>query len=265
MSQGTKVDWANLGLDHAASWNPIAAYTYGTDDNPELRGWACIKHGPGCLHCYSETMNRWLGTGFDYSLAGMNQVQLRLVDVDKPLHWRKPTGVFVCSMSDLFGEFVPLAYTIQIVDTCIKANWHRFALLTKRYGRMADYFSQLHGEWTHRHIWIGVTVTEQVSADHALMFLRNLRREFPDMILWVSCEPSLGMIDWVGWEGIANWIVFGCESGKGRRPANDARARETRDWCKASHVAFYLKQLERDGKIVHKPELDGQSYTEFPA
>ena len=61
-------------------------------------------------------------------------------------------------------------------------------------------------------------------------------------------------------------VIFGDESGRKRRPAEEAWAAETRDACAETGTAFYYKQWHgANGKKVHLPMLDGRAYREFPA
>jgi len=259
----TKISWAHLGLDRGVTWNPIAPY--GPDGK---RGWACVKINDACKFCYAETLNQNLrfGNGLPYSVQGMQQSRLELVNLDQPLRWKKPRGIFVESMSDLFGEFVPREYTNQIMLTALLADWHRLALLTKRFNRMVEWVehSTLTGLTRASHIWWGMTVGHQKAADEALPYMRRMRELLgPNAILWVSYEPALEAVNWRGWETI-NWLVAGQESGKHRRPMDLSWVRYTRDWCITNSVAFYFKQVFDEGKKVEKPELDGQTWLQFP-
>src|SRR3990172_9849102 len=135
MSDGSKISLATLGLDRGATWNPIAAY--GPDGK---RGWACVKIDAACANCDAAMLNqnRRFGNGLDYTVQGMQQSRLELVNLDQPLRWKKPRGIFVCSMTDLFGDFA-MRFVPSIMDTVVRANWHRFALLTKRFENMANW------------------------------------------------------------------------------------------------------------------------------
>lgn len=72
-----------------------------------------------------------------------------------------------------------------------------------------------------------------------------------------------------------DWVIFGDESGRGRRPAELDWARTTRDACAESGVAFHFKQWcgeledgvdgDRVKKKIHLPMLDGQRHAEFPS
>ncbi len=61
-----------------------------------------------------------------------------------------------------------------------------------------------------------------------------------------------------------HWVICGCESGPHRRCADITWVRSLRDQCVSVSVPFFLKQIEQDGEINHTPELDGQTWTQFP-
>ena len=126
--------------------------------------------------------------------------------LQEPEHWRKPRTIFVCSMADLFGDWVPDEWIREVFDACAKAPQHRYLFLTKNPAR----YSQLikNGivmpntiEW-----WYGYTVDG----------LRELPNHRP--IGWhafVSVEPLLRAPDAKMLEGIAktSWIIVGAETG----------------------------------------------------
>ena len=59
-----------------------------------------------------------------------------------------------------------------------------------------------------------------------------------------------------------DWVIAGCESGPRRRPAQLDWFRRVRDQCVAAGTAFFLKQAEIDGKLIHMPPLDGKVWEE---
>lgn len=72
-----------------------------------------------------------------------------------------------------------------------------------------------------------------------------------------------------------DWVIFGDESGRRRRPAELEWARETRDACAIAGVAFHFKQWcgagidgvegDRNAKrVIHLPILDGVQHAAFP-
>ena len=89
----------------------------------------------------------------------------------------------------------------------------------------------------------------------------------------VSIEPCLSDIDLgidIG-HGVGDlaidrlgWVIVGGESGHNRRPAKIEHIRDLKDQCVDAGVAFFLKQMEIDGKVVKMPELDGKIWSEIP-
>ena len=65
--------------------------------------------------------------------------------------------------------------------------------------------------------------------------------------------------------GAVDWVVTGCESGRRARRANRDWFRRLRDQCVAAGRPFFYKQAaDEDGAIQSLPELDGQSWAQFP-
>ena len=103
-------------------------------------------------------------------------------------------NVFVCSMADLFGKWVPEEW-IEAVMTEVRAapQWN-FLFLTKFPQRLESI------TWP-QNAWVGTTVDEQYRVSIAEKAFRNV--DAP--VKWLSCEPlrerltftSLDMFDWV--------------------------------------------------------------------
>jgi len=104
-------------------------------------------------HCYAASMTRRLEAMGRPEYAGLvhnghfngtvRTLEDRLAD---PLHWRKPSRVFVNSMSDLFHLGVPFEFLDKVSAVMALCQEHEFQVLTKRPERMAGYFENL----THR-------------------------------------------------------------------------------------------------------------------
>ena len=56
--------------------------------------------------------------------------------LDEPQHWKKPRNIFVCSMADLFGDWVPDEWIEEVFKACDAAPWHRYLFLTKNPKRL---------------------------------------------------------------------------------------------------------------------------------
>jgi protein gp37 len=52
--------------------------------------------------------------------------------LDDPKRWRKPSRIFVNSMSDLFHEQIPLLFLQKILQMMEESPQHVFQILTKR-------------------------------------------------------------------------------------------------------------------------------------
>jgi protein gp37 len=210
-----------------------------------------------------------------------------------PLRWRKPTTVFVNSMSDLFHKDVPDEYIAAVWCSMAWTSWwnrgdvgwrgraakpvHTFQVLTKRHARMRSWVSGW-GERDQRvawieaardrgwcdhedvrdaalmpavldNVWLGMSVEDQKRAELRIPHLL----ETPAAVRFLSCEPLLGPVDLGPWTvpdatGTTpcipdlHWVIAGGESGHGARPMHPAWARQLRDQCAVSGVAFLLKQ-----------------------
>jgi protein gp37 len=202
----------------------------------------------------------------------------------QPLHWRKPRTVFVCSMCDLFHENVDWRIHQLVIDRMAAAKHCTFLVLTKRPETMGRCFSKLttisSKTWPLPipNVWIGVTAENQEEADKRIPILLSI----PAAKHFISYEPALGALkiapeflypmhsvsqpgNIIHRETSAiDWLITGCESGPGARPANIDWFRSLRDQCVAANVPFFLKQMMVDGKLVKMPLLDGQQWAQRP-
>ena len=133
MAENSKIEWTD------ASWNPIRACNKATGKI----GWYCEHASEGCRFCYAEAMNRRLGTGLDFKPGHRADVDLFLDNkmLAQPYHWKRPRMVFVCSMTDLFAEFVLDAWIDRIFTMMALCPQHSFQVLTKRSERMRHYMT----------------------------------------------------------------------------------------------------------------------------
>lgn len=58
--------------------------------------------------------------------------------LDTPKHWKKPRNIFVCSMADLFGAWVPDEWIEDVFTACKAAPQHKYLFLTKNPQRYRD-------------------------------------------------------------------------------------------------------------------------------
>ena len=136
MGDNSRIEWTD------ASWTAIRARCTGEGGKGRL-GWHCEPVSEGCCHCYSEAMNVRLGTGhpFKPGVLASGAVKLFLDEnmLLQPLRWKKPRSIFVCSMTDLFADFVPDEWIDKKFSVMALTPHHTYQVLTKRVERMRQY------------------------------------------------------------------------------------------------------------------------------
>jgi len=192
------------------------------------------------------------------------QIEWRKTVLDKPLRWRKPREIFVCSMSDLFHEKVPFGF-IQLVLSVIRSCNHTFLILTKRIKRAAQFFvfdkeNQAYASRLYRipkNLCLGVSVCNPDEKPK----IDTLRR-IPAALKFVSFEPLLADIGELDLTGIQQVIVGG-ESGPGARPMQPDWVRSIRDQCAEPDVPFFFKQWGGRNKKAAGRILDGREHNDL--
>ena len=206
-STNTAIEWTDK------TWNPTVG---------------CNKVSPGCKHCYAET----LAKRFHHNFPKGFEFTLHPERLDEPKHWRKPSRVFVNSMSDLFHEQMPILFLQKIFRVMEDCPRHVFQILTKRHERMLEIAPELN--WPPN-VWMGVSVENQDYV-HRVNYLRRV----PTAVRFLSCEPLLGPLR-LDLESI-HWVIVGGESGRGHRAIKAEWVRGIRAQAKAAAVAFFFKQ-----------------------
>lgn len=229
-STKTAIEWTDK------TWNPAVG---------------CNKVSPGCKNCYAEALTKRFykqyPDGFEFTIHPQR--------LDEPRRWRKPSRVFVNSMSDLFHERMPLDFLQAIFRVMSECPKHVFQVLTKRHERLVELAPAL--PWPEN-VWMGVSVENQDYA-HRVDFLRQV----PAAVRFLSCEPLIGPLK-LDLEEI-HWVIVGGESGHGHRPIQANWVRDVREQANAVGVAFFFKQW---GGIRPKSggrTLDGRTHDDMPA
>ncbi len=132
----------------------------------------------------------------------------------EPKKVEKRQNIFVCSMADLFGPWVPLRWIREVMDACLAAPQHNYLFLTKfpeRY-KSLDYVSLLPRA---DNFWYGTTVTH----------IKEIPRvdELPEAAhRFVSIEPLMSPIDLDFSQQTVDWIIVGAETGNRRKKAKSS-------------------------------------------
>ena len=231
----TKIDWCD------STWNPVTG---------------CLH---GCEYCYARRIAYRFAGGFDFvshdkydhefkayihaldDPGKMNdgrsavypfyfEPTLHRYKLDEPQRWKKPRTIFVCSMADLFGDWVPDEWILEVFKACDAAPWHRYIFLTKNPGRLCKMASATQVSlWNVDHQdggphpqtneykdipllpvrenwWFGSTIDNR----HAKCFHGDFTWN-----TFTSIEPLTEFMDMgLGSFGSDRWTIIGAETGK---------------------------------------------------
>ncbi len=275
-SSSHKIGWLNLPGYKGETWNPIIG---------------CSKVSAGCENCYAEKMAHRLvympftdyyafvmsNNGeddpekFKYIPTWNGETYLVQSQLDKPLRWKKPRVIFVCSMGDLFHENTSFEEINAVFSVMADNDQHIFIVLTKRPQRMISFYEWKQAEhgvpWQpSENVWMGITAENQKLANERIPKLLSV----PAAVRFVSIEPMLGPVDlehgfdygdeiamnFLNGDYITNphqeeyshsdekldWVIVGGESGHKARPMHPDWVRSVRDQCTKAGVPFFFKQ-----------------------
>jgi len=213
--KNTKIDWCD------SAWNPVTGckhgceYYYAKGIAKRFSGWSIPKgnvlHKP--LDGDSVVLDnpllilrkngKWYKSVYPYDFIP-TFYRYRL-DVEKEVG-KKPQTVFVCSMADLFGEWVPDKWIEEVFAACAKAPQHRYLFLTKnpeRYVKLMNAGKLPQGN----NYWYGTTLTSTKEYPRAsdIFALSPLGYN-----VFFSIEPIL---DRVLFKMLPDWVIIGAETG----------------------------------------------------
>jgi protein gp37 len=296
----TKIEWVK-GDDGSKglSWNSFRAVVTKTGRSANH----CETVNEACRFCYAAQMNRRHG-GFPFK-PGHRKDYTFVIDEKKllaPLRRKKPTRIFVESMSDAFGAWWPTSFLDQLYAAMLLSPWHTYINLSKRPDRRREYLNatqgglpgvdvctrvayaaaelghditpvEVHKRWPLANVIEGTSVSCQEEADEFVPIVLSTNAAWRA----VSAEPLLGPIDFAGrqWlppdlRGLAgrreppylDWIIAGGESGRRARPMHPQWVRDIRDQCEASGAEFFFKQW---GEFASVSEVEGEGpHFRFP-
>ena len=150
--------------------------------------------------------------------------------LEEPLKKRKGQNIFVGSMADLFGRWVPTKWIVEVLDICREAPQHNYLFLTKfpeRYAEL-DHMALLPHE---ENFWYGATTTNVDQMEWAADSIGNLPKSCNTFL---SIEPLVEDITCsIGWLSSMiqssvpyfKWIIIGAMTG----PRSESR-QPCREW-----------------------------------
>lgn len=236
----TKIDWCD------STWNPVTG---------------CLH---GCEYCYARNIAHRFG-GFteleDIDLDYEKICESNIAEIEKPLKyindkgkigksaypfffkptlyrykldepqkWKKGRSIFVCSMADLFGSWVPDNWILEVFAACEKAPQHNYLFLTKNPQRYVE-LAEKGILRCSNNMWYGWSQTKSEDVK-TLCFPCN-----PN--LFVSVEPILEPLH----PSLEDWIIVGAETGRRKDKVVPKRERieQIVEDCRKYDIPLFMK------------------------
>ena len=204
----TKIDWCD------STWNPVTGclhgceYCYARGIAERFGGmkYGTSKHRMGINHILTAPMCHETKSGNAVAAAypfGFEPTlyKYRLSDYIG----KKGRNIFVCSMADLFGKWVPESWIEEVFAAFKRAPQHNYIFLTKNPGRYIELEKDRRLPWADN-FWFGSTVTKL--EDRYTWFTEKKFHWF------LSVEPimeDLGPMDEDAPK--PEWVIVGAETG----------------------------------------------------
>lgn len=220
---GDGISWASW------SWNPVTG---------------CLH---GCDYCYARgiAVNERFSAGYpagftplfhEERLEAPAHTKIPQKHLDDPAYRR----VFVCSMADLYGQWVPDEWITRVHSSMLASPQWQYILLTKfpsRYSRVE----------LPPGAWVGTSVDEQKR-------VRIAEKAFADMpdgvVKWLSLEPLREPLEFTDLS-VFDWVVIGAQTATMQPDGPVAAFAPPFEW-----VARLVLQAREAGCRVHlKPNL----------
>lgn len=164
----------------------------------------------------------------------------------EPQSWKKPRNIFVCSMADLFGEWVPGEWIREIVEACDAAPQHRYMFLTKDPKRYAELRAK--DIQPPANSWIGTSATTDTEAKEQTLALSECWNVNANW--FVSVEPLLEPMSSEALEDLSamQWVIVGAETGNSKNKVIPERkwVDEIVDACAKVGTPLFMKDSLRD-------------------
>lgn len=261
----SKIEWTS------ETWNPIAG---------------CSATSPGCTNCFAVLMAARLermslalkaqgknpgrleyyeGLTKDGQWTG--EVRFIMEALELPLKWKKPTLVFVNSMSDLFHLQVNKEWVDAIFAVMEETPHHVYQILTKRPERA---FELLKDRPPLKNVWIGVSIC---TINETKLYARYLEKiKGRGWQTFASFEPwlSKGFSEIFEIANYLDWAIIGGESGSNVRNFYAKAAIEAAEVFGQANVPLFVKQLGRypvgiDGHLLWAGGGKGGDRAKWPA
>ena len=228
----TKIEWVSgPNSKPGYSWNPVTG---------------CLH---GCDYCYAEKFTKRFGAHWK-STASIELLDSPYMEngvfipypydfkptfhkyrIDEPKEKKDSQNIFVCSMADLFGDWVPKSWIECILNTIEVCPQHTFMLLTKNPIRYRHFnFPQ--------NCWLGTTVTTQEEVER-IIILNEVSRVHENKT-FVSFEPLHSFIDLTG-VPYFDWTIVGVQTGISAKLTEPEWVQSIIGQCRDVNIPLFIK------------------------
>lgn len=228
------------------------------------------KHG--CAYCYA----RRIASRFNGTKAWPNGFEptFHPERLTEPGKVKKPSRIFVGSMGDLFGDWVPREWIERTLKMTQDYPWHTYIFLTKNPARYREF------SWPDN-CWMGTSIENQEAANERI----NSLLEAKALVKFLSIEPLLGPVNlthvarlekypsyiddvpdqWTFYDDAltgfrahkaggsygpkADWVIIGAQTGPGAVKPEPAWVESLIKQCRDANVPLFLKDN------LHWPEI----------
>ena len=175
----TKIEWTDF------SWNPVTG---------------CKT---GCPFCYARKLSHRFGRSFE--------PEFHPERLNQPAKIKTPTVIFVCSMGELFGDWISDSWREQVFDVIRQNPQHTFQLLTKSPDNLYKA-----NPWPVN-AWAGASAINAPMAQRAIDGLSRTDAK----VKFISAEPLQGDLDIQNFK-VLDWMIIGAQTNPDRQPRKDS-------------------------------------------
>ena len=226
----TKIDWCD------STWNPVTG---------------CLHR---CEYCYARGIANRFGFGayepnidervlIEPAISGGKKVpypfnfeptfhKYRLNEYQN----KKGRNIFVCSMADLFGDWVPDEWIEEALKACEKAPQHNYLFLTKnpeRYEKILD-------RYMPPNMWFGWSQTGPAGNKCDFTTHHSIKT-------FISIEPLLEPFKEFHIRGV-DWVIIGAETGRRKDKVAPERKwiEDIVNKCREGNIPVFMKSSLAD-------------------
>lgn len=245
----TKIEWCD------STWNPITGCLHDCEYCYARKIARRFCHGPWKMA--EDSRNHFIGVPVRNAFFENNGTKIdpypygfdptfHKYRLDEPAKKTKGQNIFVCSMADLFGDWVPSEWIRLVWEACTKANWHNYLFLTKNPKRYREIYRS---ELDYRcYMWFGATVTDNnsfLSLGDELYQVTDRNNKYHAK-RFLSIEPLHEEIDVATLMLCVHnfdWIIVGAETGnhKGKIIPKKEWIDRIVEQCKDARVPVFMK------------------------